>query len=113
MGQLTIYVAVDDDKMAIFNGRDLMVTPLSVAEQESLARGLASIANTLGVVRKSQATLGEATEDWAVLAPEVRNTIGMLPEPLRLAAEQLKSIRVMLGRSALVGWQYPIQERVH
>ena len=103
MKELIIAVPVEDDDVAFFIERDMIVTPVSDFEAGQFAIALQAIADTQALNNRALRTLAEVAETKGATSADLMKTLTMLFEPNRIALEQIDYIRTLLGRSARVG----------
>ena len=103
MPELIIAVPVEDDDVAFFIERDMIVTPVSDFEAGQFAIALQAIADTQALNNRALRTLAEVAETKGATSADLMKTLTMLFEPNRIALEQIDYIRTILGRSARVG----------
>ena len=81
MGILTIQIHVPDDKEAAFNGRDLLVIPVTAQERDELGQYLTSTLDFLKFLRRSLSTLQQILESDGDKEGRIAKTYNQLPAP--------------------------------
>ena len=86
MPEITIKIAISDEMVALFEGRDMMVTPLSPVEAGQLAAALDAVHATAQANRKCLSTLQQVIETRGSDEPDIAKTLDMMIEPNQRAA---------------------------
>lgn len=115
MREIMVVFPLEDGKALIFDGRDLMIVPLSEAERLELGQGLNGVSEFLTFSVKCLATLKQVIEtkqDPAAQVAEIAKTLDQLLSPSRTARELHDRCRELIGRAIFVG-QNPENRRMN
>ncbi len=103
MTEIVIRIPVSDEMAPLFEGKNVMVLPLSDAEAEQLPAALGQVSKTLDLNCKGLATLGQILETRASKEPDIARTMDMLKGPNKEAVKLMDFVRELFGRSVLLG----------
>lgn len=107
MSDITVKLPIPAGSDAFFAKRNMMVTPVNESEASQLATSLEAIARVTRTNWKALSTLKQMVETKGASMADIAKTLDMLMEPNELASDQIETVRVLLGRSALVCRQSP------
>lgn len=100
MDEIIIKIEINDEQAPFFEGRKMIVFPVSDHEAGQFGVALKALADVVELNRKCLATLMQVLETRGSNEPDIARTLEMMIEPNRLAVEQIDFLRVLLGRSA-------------
>jgi hypothetical protein len=115
MREIMVVFPLDDGKALIFDGRDLMIVPLSEAERLELGQVMNGVSEFLTFSVKCLATLKQVIEtkqDPAAQVAEIAKTRDQRLSPSRTACELHERCRERIGRAVFVG-QSPENRRMN
>ncbi|MBK0328142.1 hypothetical protein I5535_12675 [Rhodobacteraceae bacterium F11138] len=103
MTEIVIRIPVSDDIAPLFEGKAIMVMPLSDEEADQLPAALSQVSKTFEINCKSLATLDQVLETRGSDEPDIAKTLNMLKAPNRNAVGFMGFVQKLFRRSVLLG----------
>lgn len=102
---MTIQVHVPEEMEAVFEGRDLMIVPMTEDERNELGTSLGAVLKYLTLLRQNLSTLGEILESAGDKEGRIAKTILQLRDPSTKAHYLQDRVLTIIGRAVFVSHQ--------
>lgn len=103
MTEIIIRIPVSDAMAPLFEGKSIMVMPLSDDEADQLPAALSQVSKTLEINCKSLATSDQVLETRGSDEPDIAKTLNMLKGPNKEAVGLMGYVQKLFSRSVLLG----------